>query len=44
MITTVTEDAWEWHKFWYEVDEQGEPYMPPSESYSPLNCSNGVRG
>ena len=39
MITDVTEDAWEWHKFWTEVDDNGEPYMPPVHCYSPLKCS-----
>ena len=43
MITTVTDDPWEWHKFWHEVDDNGEPYMTPSESYSPSKSSTSVR-
>ena len=27
-ITDVTEDPWEWFKFWYEVDENDQPYTP----------------
>jgi len=49
MIQDVTQDAWEWHKFWYEVDDNGEPYvvdtpMPPVHCYSPLKSSTSVGG
>lgn len=43
MIQDVTADAWEWHKFWYEVDDNGEPYVPPVHCYSPLKCSTDIR-
>ena len=49
MIQDVTQDAWEWHKFWYDpegdpVDDNGEPYMPPVHCYSPLKSSTSVGG
>ena len=27
-ITEVTDDPWEWFKFWTEVDENDQPYTP----------------
>jgi len=44
MIVDVTDDPFEWMKFWYEVDDNGEPYMPPVHCYSPLKSSTSVGG
>ena len=42
MIVDVTDDPFEWMKFWTEVDDNGEPYVPPVHCYSPRKGSTGI--
>ena len=35
-IEDVTDDPWEWHKFWYECDEDSNPYVPEDTESSEL--------